>query len=99
MEKFHDPCVVGRVGIIPRFMLRGRGSKGPFVKGFSGKILMPCVCGSKFMGQYVGIGLRLQDPCVGWKWVWDILIHKYLEGKLKIQDPCVGFGRFQKHVC
>ena len=38
----------GGVGDIPRLMWRVRGSKGPFVEEWSGKIPMPCVGGSRF---------------------------------------------------
>ena len=75
MERFHSSCLgdgVGEVpwpmsrvgGNIPRFMWMSTGSKGPFVEGWSVKISMPCVGESRFLNECVGIGLRLQHPCI-----------------------------------
>ena len=41
-------CRGGRCGDIPRLMWRVRGSNGPFVEEWSGKIPMPYVGGSRF---------------------------------------------------
>ena len=47
--KIQRPMCRGVVGgDIPRLMWRVRGSKGPFVEEWSGKIPMPCVGGSRF---------------------------------------------------
>ena len=54
--------------------MNGEGLQCPICRRVGGKIPMTCAQGSRFYGICVGIGLRLQVPCVKGRWGWEIQI-------------------------